>query len=118
MSIRMNSGSILTGNLQIPAPSNAIVAVVNGIGSVNAADVPTAIRNGWSVMQGEAWPAVRVVHLTAPAGGAWPVNGMITFPDGTTAAVTNGAAVIPVAWANTYIAYGWFPTPVLAGLDV
>jgi hypothetical protein len=39
--IRMNSGTAQTGNLQIPAPSLAIVAVVNGIGSVNAADVPT-----------------------------------------------------------------------------
>jgi hypothetical protein len=117
MTIRMASGTTLTGNLQIPAPSNAIVAVVNGVGSVNPADVPTAIRNGWTVMQGENWPGARVVHLTAPPG-AWPVNGTITFPDGTTATVTNGAAVIPIAWANQYVAYGWGPTPILSGLDV
>ncbi|MEA3197392.1 MAG: hypothetical protein QOF32_1444 [Gammaproteobacteria bacterium] len=117
MSIRMNSGTAQTGNLQIPAPSLAVVAVVNGVGSVNPADVPTAIRNGWTPMQGENWPGARVVHLSAPPG-AWPVNGTITFPDGATATVTNGAAVIPIAWVNQYIAYGWGPTPVLSGLDV
>jgi hypothetical protein len=118
MTIRMASGSTLTGNLQIPAPSLAIVAVANGVGSVNPADVPTAIRAGWSVMQGENWPGARVAHLSAPAGGSWPVNGTITFPDGTTATVTNGAAVIPVAWVDQYISYGWFPTPILSGLDL
>jgi hypothetical protein len=118
MTIRMNSGTTLTGNLQIPAPSLAIVAVVNGVGSVLPQDVPTAIRFGWTPMQGENWPGARVVHLSAPAGGNWPVNGTITFPDGTTAAVTNGAAVIPIAWVDQYIQYGWGPTPVLSGLDL
>jgi hypothetical protein len=118
MTIRMNSNSNQTGNLQIPAPSNAIVAVVNGIGSVNAADVPSALRSGWSVLAGENWPGARVAHLSAPAGGAWPVNGTITFLDGATATVTNGAAVIPIAWVNHYVALGWGPTPILSGLDL
>jgi hypothetical protein len=69
-------------------------------------------------MAGENWPGARVVHLSAPVGSAWPVNGTITFPDGTTATVTNGAAVIPIAWANQYVAHGWGPTPILSGLDV
>jgi hypothetical protein len=118
MTIRMNSNTNYTGNVTIAAPSLAVVALVNGVGSVNPADVPTAIRMGWTPMAGENWPGARVVHLSAPAGGNWPVNGTLTFPDGSTAAVTNGAAVIPAAWANQYIEYGWFPTPVLSGLDV
>jgi hypothetical protein len=86
--IRMNSGTNLTGNMQIPAPSLAIVAVVNGIGSVRAQDVPQAISAGWTVMQGEPWPASRVAHLSAPAGGAWPTSGNLTLPDNSTVPIT------------------------------
>jgi hypothetical protein len=86
--IRMNSGTNYTGNLQIPQPSGSIVAVTNGIGSVNAADVPVAVAANWTVMQGENWPGARVAHLSAPAAGAWPTSGTLTLPDGSTAAIT------------------------------
>src|SRR6266404_1962884 len=92
-----------TGNVTIPAPSGAVVALVNGVGSVNAADVPSALRAGWVIAANQPWPAVQVKHLSAPPNGNWPVNGTITFPDGAIAAVTNGAAVIPIAWVNQYI---------------
>jgi hypothetical protein len=114
----MNSNTIMTGNYSLPAPSLAVVALTLGIGSVNAADVPVAIRLGWTVMNGENWPGAAVKHLSAPSNGNWPVNGTITFPDGTTAAVAAGAAVIPIAWANLYTSYGWFPTPVASAMDL
>ncbi len=117
--IAMDSGTGTTGNVTIPAPSGAVVAVTNGVGQVNAADVPTALRAGWKMRPGEPnWPAFAVKHLSAPANGNWPVNGTLTFPDGTTATVTSGAAVIPIAWANAYIAYGWSPTPVTSAMDL
>jgi hypothetical protein len=116
--VQMSSGMSFTGNVKLPAPSGATVALTNGIGSVQAADVPTAIRAGWTIAANEPWPAARVLHLSAPAGGNWPVNGTLTFPDGQTATVTAGAAVIPVAWANAYIAYGWSPTPGASDLDL
>lgn len=203
--IQMDSHTGFTGNLTLPSPSGSVVAVTGGIGPVNGADVPLAIRSGWTVGPNEPWPGVRVMHLSAPPPprGNWPTSGSITFPDGQTAAIsgpigtvgaitggsaytngtytnvpltggsgagatgtitvsggavtavqiTNGGyrflstdttvsaaaaniggtgsgfsfavgslgrsdAVIPIAWVNQYIGYGWFATPYLSGLDL
>jgi hypothetical protein len=200
---QMTSNTNFTGNVKLPGPSGATVALTNGIGSVNAVDIPTALRAGWLLGANEPWPVARVLHLSAPQPGNWPTTGSITFPDGQTAAITgpigtvgtitggtlytngtyqnvpltggsgsgalatvvvaggavtavtitNGGlgylktdtglsaaaasiggtgsgfstpvstlsrsdAVIPVAWANAYIAYGWTPTPGLSALDL
>lgn len=120
-SIQMSIGGLAATNpttLTLPAPSGAVVPVANGVvATVQAADVPTALRAGWTIAPNQPWPAARVVHLSAPPGGAWPLNGTITFPDGTTAATVNGAAVIPIAWANLFNSYGWGPTPGASALD-
>jgi len=117
VTISMNSNSGITGNVTLPAPSSAVVALVNGVGQVNPQDVPTAIRAGWVVAAGQPWPSAAVRHLTIPPNGNWPTNGNITLPDGTVVAVTAGAAVIPIAWANLYVSYGWSPTPGASALD-
>ena len=114
--VRMKTGTSYTGTMQIPAPSLAIVAVVNGTGSVSPADVPTAIRNGWTVAHGENWPAWRVVHLSAPAGGL--VNGTLQLPDGNTAEVVEGNALIPHRFETHFLSHGWSRTPGLSALDV
>ena len=114
--VRMKTGTNYTGTMQIPAPSLAIVAVTNGIGSVCAEDVPQAILAGWTVMQGEPWPACRVVHLSAPADGL--VNGTLHLPDGNTAEVVEGNALIPHRFETHFLSQGWSRTPGLSALDV
>src|SRR6266436_3523520 len=105
--VQMSSGLSFTGNVTLSAPSGAIVALVNGIGVVQAQDVPTAMRAGWTVQAGANWPGAAVRHMSIPPGGNWPINGTVTFPDGTTATITAGAALIPIAWFNLYTKYGW-----------
>jgi len=117
MTISMNSNSGVTGNWTLPGPSGAVIALVNGVGQVNPADVPTAIRSGWSVLPLQNWPGAAVRHLSAPPNGNWPVYGNINLPDGTVVAVVAGAAQIPIAWANLYVSYGWSPTPGASALD-
>jgi hypothetical protein len=119
--VQMSVGGLAATNpatLTLPAPSGAVVPVTNGVATVQPQDVPTALRAGWTIGANQPWPAVQVKHLSAPAGGNWPVNGTITFPDGTTAAVTNGAAVIPIAWFTLYTSYGWSPTPGTSAMDL
>jgi hypothetical protein len=75
-------------------PSGLSVTFTNGIGSVNAEDVPQAILNGLQVSAGQNWPGAMVKHLTAPTPGNWPTSGTITFPDGKTAAITGPLATV------------------------
>ncbi len=107
--IFMNSNTGITGNWTLG--SGAVVALTNGIGQVNPQDVPVALRSGWTVQAGQNWPGAAVKHMSIPAGSNWPTNGTATFPDGTTAAITAGAALIPIAFANLFASYGWTQTP-------
>jgi len=109
--IQMNAGNGVTGNVTLPAPSTATVALVNGVGTVQAVDVPTAIQAGWQVCAGQPWPASKVFHMTIPSVGAWPSSGSVTFPDGSTATITGGVALIPIAWLNWARGLGWSATP-------
>lgn len=109
--IQMDSGLGWTGTVTLGAPSLAQVALVNGIGSVNAQDVPTALKLGWRIGPREPWPAVQVFHMTIPSYGAWPANGTVTFPDGSTTTTTSGTALIPILWLNWARQNGWTGTP-------
>ena len=109
--IQMNANNGVTGNVTLPWPSVATVALVGGVGSVNAQDVCTAILAGWAVLAGEHWPAAQLFHLSIPTGGNWPTSGAVTFPDGTTATITAGAALIPRQWKQWATQMGWSPTP-------
>jgi hypothetical protein len=112
--IQMNSNSGVTGNLTLPAPSGSIVAVVNGVGSVNGADVPLALRSGWTTYPTEPWPAVRVAHLSAPPGN-WPTSGSITFPDGTTAAISGPIGTLGAITGGTLYTNGTYTNVPLTG---
>ena len=114
MTVQMNSNSGISGSVKLPAPSGAVVSLTNGIGAVNAADVPVALQAGWSVQVGETWPGKAVKHLSVPVGGAWPTSGTLTLPDGSTVTITAGTALIPIAWANWAIGLGWYATPVVS----
>lgn len=107
VTIQMNSKTGFTASVQLPAPSGATVALTNGIGSVNAQDVPIALLAGWEVMAGQNWPGAMLKHMALPTGGLWPANGTITSPDGQTITITNSVALVPIAWVNYYIGMGW-----------
>ena len=116
--LQMVYGGGVTGNVTIPAPSGAIVAVVNGIGSVNAADVPTALRSGWQMNPNEPnWPALAVRHLSAPAGPGnnWPTSGSITLPDGQTATVTGAIGTVGAITGGTLYTNGTYTNVPLTG---
>ncbi len=108
--IQMNSNTGVTGTLTLPAPSGAQVSVTNGVGSVNAVDVPVAQAAGWSILPGQNWPALRLVSMTIPPaanGASWPSTGNVTLPDGSTLAIASGVAQVP-AWAVNYLTqFGW-----------
>lgn len=75
-------------------PSGATVTFTNGVGSVNVEDVTLAILNGFQVGAGQPWPGASVKHMSAPTPGSWPTSGTITFPDGSTAAITGPLAAV------------------------
>ena len=96
------------GGITLPAPSGVNYAITNGIASVNPEDVEIAIRTlNWSVCAGQNWPAGRATRMLTPKQGNWPASGSVTFPDGTTAVITAGQAVIPLAWIQWANGYGW-----------
>jgi hypothetical protein len=116
--VQMNSGTGFTGNLTIPAPSGAVVAVVGGVGSVNAADVPTAIRSGWQLNGNDpTWPAIAIRHLSAPLppGNSWPTSGSITLPDGQTAAVSGPLGSVGAITGGTLYTNGTYTNVPLTG---
>jgi hypothetical protein len=113
---QMATGLALTGKTHVPGTSGIQVAVTNGIATVPAEAVPCALRAGWAMAANEPWPACRVAHLSAPAGG--PLNATIALPDGNTAEVMNGDALIPHKFATQFLSNGWTPTPGLSGLDI
>ena len=96
------------GGITLPPPSGVNYSVTNGIASVNPEDVDIAIKAlNWRVLDGQSWPANRATRMITPKQGNWPVSGAVTFPDGTTATITAGMAVIPQAWITWAVGYGW-----------
>ncbi|MDE2369367.1 MAG: hypothetical protein KGN16_10365 [Burkholderiales bacterium] len=111
MTVSMNFGNGFTGNYTIPAPSGAIVALVNGVGQVAPADVPVALQGGATILPGSNWPAVRVYHMTLPTIGNWAGAASVLTPDGTVLPVTAGNLLVPIAWLNWARGYGFTATP-------
>ena len=105
--IQMSAPFNQTGNVTLPAPSFAVIALSGGIGAVNVQDVPVALLNNWVVLAGQNWPGAAVKHMAPPTTGSWPTNGTLTSPDGQTITVTNGIALVPMAWVNYYTGMGW-----------
>ncbi len=103
--VQMNTG--LAGSGTVALPAGASYAMTNGIVSVNAVDVPAAIRIGWQVMAGQNLAAVLVNPMKIPTVGAWSASESVTFPDGSTATITSGIANIPAVWINWASQLGW-----------
>lgn len=107
--VQMNSNSGVTGTVNING-TNISVSLSNGIGAVNAENVRLAIAAGWTVMPGEDWPNKEIRHMTPPTNGAWPSNGTVTAPDGTSISISSGIALVPRAWISYYRNLGWSAT--------
>lgn len=105
----------LSGNVTLPPPSLAAIAVTNGIGLVAAQDVRTALRAGWQLQAGQNWPAAEAFRMAIPSGVDGenvPANtSTFTLPDGVTQlTISNGVAIVPKAWRNYLIEQGWADT--------
>lgn len=107
MTIQMNNGAGTTGNIKLPPPSGAVITFANGIGAVPAEDVDIAIGMGWQVQAGESWPGGRLVRMTRPTNAAWPANGTVTLPDGSSLTITASVAKVPQAFVNYLANMGW-----------
>src|ERR1700733_931328 len=89
ITVQMATGANVTGSLPAPGVAGGSVSVTNGVATVPAVWVPLAIRAGWTVMQGEAWPEKSVRHLSVPIASFWAgiaggvPNSSMAFPDGT-----------------------------------
>ena len=97
-------------NAQLPPPSGATYSVsASGIVSVNPEDVRLAQRSqAWVVMAGQPWPAAELLRMVSP-GGAWPVSGSTTLPDGATLTISSSVALVPIAWVQHLRGMGWTP---------
>lgn len=96
-------------------PSGATVTFTNGVGSVNVEDVTQAILNGYQVGAGQPWPSASVKHLSAPTPGNWPTSGTITFPDGSTSAITGPLAAVGTITGGTGYTNGTYTGVPLTG---
>lgn len=94
-------------NGSVTLPSGTTYSVTNGIASINGEDVDQAIQQGWQVMAGQPWPAVRLVRMAIPAVGAWPASGTVTLPDGSTVTTAAGVGKMPQAWVTWARGLGW-----------
>lgn len=106
--IQMNTGTGRSGTHSLPAPSGALISVTNGIAAVNCEDVRIAMAAGWTIQAGQNWPAAELKRMAKPASDNWPANGSITSPDGQSITVTNGIALVPIAWVSYYTSLGWY----------
>jgi hypothetical protein len=86
--------------------------MVNGVGSIAAADVPVALTRGLEIIDTN-WPAQRVAHLSAPAG-AWPSD-VLTLPDGSTAQITGPIASAGSITGGSGYANGTYSNVPLTG---
>ena len=103
--IRM-AAPITSGNFKLS--DGVTVAVVAGFASVPDTSWHAAKDAGFAhddATKSNSAPYRSLGVQTAP--GNWPQNGTITAPDGTAITVTAGKALVPAAWVNYYMGFGF-----------